>query len=180
MATIVQDPITGSQDNRRVNAFLRGISGGVSGYRFAVEAEVRGGNVHTPNLARMPSPTDSVTSDFGVQQSGGFTAEIVADSISPANFITNPQAATGPQVITLAVGTYTLWFIGLGTMTVAAGTASITGAGTATANGVGLMSTSITFVVTVAGTVTVTFTNFDQDYVDNSEYFLSDYVGTYV
>ncbi len=52
----------------------------------------------------------------------------------------------------LGTGTYTLWMTGTGSIAVAGTTATITGAGTAIAG------TPVTFVVTVAGTVTYTVT----------------------
>jgi hypothetical protein len=52
----------------------------------------------------------------------------------------------------LFTGTYTLWMTGSGSIAVAGNTATITGAGTATS------AASVTFVVTVAGTVNYTVT----------------------
>jgi hypothetical protein len=89
MSGIVQDPTTGSQENRKVNAFLRGpIVAGQSQPRFnlAVEAEVRNGVMHQAILAALPSPRDAVTNNFGVQTSGGFDATIVADYILPDTY----------------------------------------------------------------------------------------------
>lgn len=84
MSAIVQDPITGGQENRQYAAYLRGpIAPGVAAVRYAlaVQTEVRNGVLHTGMLARVPAPQDSVSNDFGVQQSGGFTAEIVGDDL---------------------------------------------------------------------------------------------------
>ena len=86
MTGIVQDPITGSQDNRRVNAFLRGpIVAGQASPRFALaaEAEVRNGVLHQAILGTLPSPRDAVTNNFGVQSAGGFDATIYAADLLP-------------------------------------------------------------------------------------------------
>lgn len=66
------------------------------------------------------------------------------------NVLLNSAAPATQTTASLAVGTYTLWVNGSGSATPSAGTATITGAGTAT-NGV-----PDVFVVTVAGTVTIT------------------------
>lgn len=68
------------------------------------------------------------------------------------NLLLNSTAPVTQTTGSLATGTYTLWVNGSGSAAVSAGTATITGAGTAT-NG-----SPVTFVVTVAGTVTVTKT----------------------
>lgn len=68
------------------------------------------------------------------------------------NVLLNSTAPVTQTTGSLATGTYTLWVNGSGSAAVSAGTATITGAGSAT-NGA-----PITFVVTVAGTVTVTKT----------------------
>jgi hypothetical protein len=78
--TILIDPITGSQEGREVAAYLTGpiVPGQVSRFALAVEAAVRNGRAHEPRLARIPSPTDAISSEYGVQHSGGFSAEITA------------------------------------------------------------------------------------------------------
>ena len=89
MSGIVQDPITGAQDNRRVNAFLRGpIVAGQASPRFAlaVEAEVRNGVLHQAVLDALPSPRDALTSNFGVQSAGGFDAAIYATELLPGTY----------------------------------------------------------------------------------------------
>lgn len=62
---------------------------------------------------------------------------------------TAPATHTSPA---LGAGTYVLWLVGSGSIAVAAGTATITGAGTATS------AAPVVFTVTVAGTVTFTVT----------------------
>jgi hypothetical protein len=89
MAGIVQDPTTGGQENRRVNAFLRGpiVAGQTAArYNLAVEAEVRNGVLHQAVLNTLPSPRDSLANDFGVQTSGGFDATIMATDLLPGTY----------------------------------------------------------------------------------------------
>jgi hypothetical protein len=68
------------------------------------------------------------------------------------NNLLNSTAPATQTTGSLATGTYVLWVNGTGSASVAAGSATITGGGSAT-NG-----SFVTFVVTVAGTVTVTKT----------------------
>jgi len=65
------------------------------------------------------------------------------------HFLNSGTPATQTSA-SLGTGTYTLWMTGTGSIAVAGTTATITGAGTAIAG------TPVTFVVTVAGTVTYT------------------------
>lgn len=69
---------------------------------------------------------------------------------SRTNVLLNSTAPVTQTTASLGTGTYTLWVNGTGSATSSAGTATITGAGAAT-NG-----TPNVFVVTVAGTVTIT------------------------
>lgn len=69
---------------------------------------------------------------------------------SRINYLLNSTAPVTQTTQSLATGTYTLWVNGSGTATPSGGTATITGA-VAASNG-----SPNTFVVTVAGTVTVT------------------------
>jgi hypothetical protein len=66
------------------------------------------------------------------------------------NHFLNSGAPVTQTTASLGVGTYTVWLVGGGTVTVSAGTATITGAGVASAG------VPVTFNVTVAGTVTYT------------------------
>ncbi len=67
-----------------------------------------------------------------------------------SNLLLNSEVPA-TQTVTLAVGTYTNWVTGAGTLTSAAGTATVSGTGAATGG------TDKTLVVTVAGTVTFTY-----------------------
>lgn len=71
---------------------------------------------------------------------------------STTNFLLNSAAPVTQTTGSLATGSYTLWVNGSGSAAVAAGTATGSGFGTST-NG-----TSVTFNVSVAGTVVVTVT----------------------
>lgn len=66
------------------------------------------------------------------------------------NSLLNSGAPATQTTTSLATGYYTLWMIGTGSVTVSAGTATITGAATAS------QGTPVIFNVTVAGTVTAT------------------------
>jgi hypothetical protein len=68
------------------------------------------------------------------------------------NHFRNSAAPATQTSGALALGAYTLWMEGTGSIAVAANTATITGAGTATAG------SPVTFTVTVAGTVNYTVT----------------------
>lgn len=84
------------------------------------------------------------------------TARIVADGRgllveeSRTQYLGVTDTPANQTTSSLGTGSYTLWCIGGTSVTVAAGTATITGAGSATPG------TPLTFSVTVAGTVTVT------------------------
>lgn len=89
MSGVLQDPVTGSQDQRRINAYLRGPLSGAGApsmpalarMALAVNESVRNGRAHAANLARIPAPTDAVTNSYGVQQSGGFAVDIVGNDL---------------------------------------------------------------------------------------------------
>jgi hypothetical protein len=75
----------------------------------------------------------------------GFLSESAATQL-----LNSPIAPATQTTSSLSVGTYTLWVNGAGSAALTAGTAVLTGAGTAT-NG-----TPVVFIITTAGTVTVT------------------------
>jgi hypothetical protein len=75
MANLLANPITGSQDVRRVYAVLRG-EGAAVGLNFATRDVLRSGTWHDGTLAVFPAPSDAALNANGVQVSGGFTAQI--------------------------------------------------------------------------------------------------------
>lgn len=169
---LLTDPVTGAQSPRNIDAYLSGPVGAET-TRVATRVALRDGNWFDSGLRVFPEPSDNTSDDFGVQSGGGFSAELAAmegvdTAVTPtdlSNLFALPYAAAN-QTITLGIGTYCIWFMGLGTITVAAGTASITGAGASTANGAGLQSTPRVFTVTAPGTVTLTLLLFYSDSLD--------------
>lgn len=71
------------------------------------------------------------------------------------NFLLN-SLTPATQSVSLALGTYTVWMEGSGTVTTAAGTAVGTGFGVASGGAIGTFGTINTFTLTTAGTVSFT------------------------
>jgi hypothetical protein len=156
----IANPITGSQEGRRITAYLSGpVVGGVNQktYLLATRFGVRGTDLYDDALIKLPEPRDNVGSDFGVQTGGGFDAALVATDFfrkdnGTTNYFVNSAAPVTQTTQSLAVGLYTLWaeqdayYI----MNIWAGSASITNAGQANS------IVPRTIQVTVAGTVIIT------------------------
>lgn len=78
-------------------------------------------------------------------------SNVIIDSTGLTNYFVNSAAAATQTTPSLAPGTYTIWCEGAnGSITVSAGTATISGAGTATPG------SPVTFTVLTAGTVVLT------------------------
>jgi len=186
MPQLLTDPITGATQPRNIEAFLSGPVGAEASW-FAARPSYRNSAWHLPGLGVFPEPSDNTVDDFGIQTGGGFRVDIVALEDASASVVAPADSAnlypdpTVPDTETIALvpGDYCVWFIGLGSITVAAGTATITGAGTATANGAGIQSSYVAFTVTVAGTVTFTVVQFYSDLTVDLTVHAEDTVGYY-
>lgn len=64
---------------REYEQYLRGPMSGVV-YRFGSVKAYRGGNWHTQNIAAFSEPQDNSANDFGIQEGGGFTVDLVTSS----------------------------------------------------------------------------------------------------
>jgi hypothetical protein len=62
--------------SRAYHAFLRGPVG-LNTFAFGTVDAYRGGVQHQALIAEFPDPEDNPLNDFGIQQGGGFTVEIV-------------------------------------------------------------------------------------------------------
>lgn len=189
MPQLLTDSITGATQPRNIEAFLSGPYGAEASW-FAARPSYRNSAWHLPGLAVFPEPSDNTVDDTGIQTGGGFRVDIVALEDASASVVAPADSAnlypypttpsSGPVTLgPFPPGDYVLWFIGLGSIDVAAGTATITGAGTTTAVGAAVQSTPVAFTVTVDGTVTFTFHLFDSTYPLSLDYFYEDFVGAY-
>lgn len=90
---------------------------------------------------------------FDIVNPNTVASNVIVDSTGLTNYFVNSAAAATQTTQSLAPGTYTIWCEGSnGSITVSAGTATITGAGTATPGA------PVTFTVVTAGTVVLTVT----------------------
>lgn len=67
---------------REYEQYLRGPTSGILYYLGTVEA-LRAGQWHAKNISAFSEPSDSFGDDFGIQQGGGFTVELVSTDTAP-------------------------------------------------------------------------------------------------
>jgi hypothetical protein len=71
-------PVPVAHDYRKYQQFLRGPLSGVV-YRFGSVKAYRGGAWHTANIREFSAPQENALDEFGIQQGGGFSVELISN-----------------------------------------------------------------------------------------------------